>query len=475
MDVTNPYTEKVFHQVGFADELDVNVAVLAAQRAFSTWKSTTGAERAVYLRKMSELVQKRKPLLSKLETMDTGKPYPESEWDMDDVAACFDYYADLAEKLDQQQDKAVSIPDDEFKATLRYEPVGPVAAIIPWNYPALMALWKIAPALAAGCTIVLKASELTPLTALELAAIAHEAQLPSGVLNVLTGDGVVTGAHLTAHPGIRKVAFTGSVATGKKIMHACAENITNISLELGGKSPAIVFDSADIERAVEWVMFGCFWTNGQICSATSRLLISSKIARKFLLRLQEETNKIQIGDPMDPKCRLGPLISKAQQLKVQQYISEAQLQGASVLCGGSTLPPTISQGFFVLPTVLTNVQSNMKVWQEEIFGPVLSVMEFSTEQEAIQLANASEYGLGSAVFSTCPKQLTRVTNALETGMVWQNCSQPCFTQLPWGGKKHSSLGGRELGTFGLHAYLEPKQVVSYVADKQFGWYFDSKL
>ncbi|KAF1332032.1 Betaine aldehyde dehydrogenase, partial [Globisporangium splendens] len=469
-DVINPATEQVIQQVARGTAEDIDLAVAAAKKAFESWGQTSGKDRAVYLRVMADAVEARIEALSKLETMDCGKPLSEAQWDMEDVSGCFRYYATAAEGLDARQYEKVDLPLEDFRGELRYEPVGVVAAIIPWNYPALMALWKIAPALAAGCTVVLKSSELTPLTALQLAQISKDVGLPSGVLNVVSGFGAEAGAPLVKHPDVHKVAFTGSVPTGRNIMISAAEDIKKISLELGGKSPAIVFDSTHIERTVEWVMFGVFWTNGQICSATSRLLVQEDIAAEFIQRLVQETEKLVVGNPIEKGVQVGPLVSKPQQEKVLAYIDGAVKEGATI--AGQAMPSKINKheaGYFVHPTILMNVQKHMKVWNEEIFGPVLSVMTFKTEEEAIALANDSEFGLAGAVFTNDNEQLKRVTKALRVGIVWNNCSQPCFVQLPWGGMKKSGTG-RELGPFGLDAYLEPKQICTYVADKPFGWY-----
>lgn len=469
-DVLNPTTEEVIRTVARAKSADVDAAVAAAKEAFTSWSETTGTERAVYLRAMADLVEKHTEELSKLETIDCGKPLPEAAWDFEDVAGCFRYYATAAEGLDARQYESVPLSSEDFTGQLRYEPVGVVAAIIPWNYPALMALWKLAPALAAGCTIVLKPSELTPLTALHLGQFAAEVGLPAGVFNIVTGFGPEAGAPLVAHPDVHKVAFTGSVPTGRAIMKSAAEDIKKISLELGGKSPALVFDRKNIERTVEWVMFGVFWTNGQICSSTSRLLVHEDIHDEFIKLLVQETEKLIVGDPLAENVKVGPLVSGPQQQKVLGYIKSAVEEGATI--AGQASPSTIdkhSKGYYVHPTVLTNIKPHMRVWKEEIFGPVLSVMSFKTEAEAIALANDSEFGLGSAVFSADNDQLKRVSKALRAGIVWNNCSQPTFVELPWGGFKKSGIG-RELGPFGLNAYLEPKQITTYVADKAFGWY-----
>jgi betaine-aldehyde dehydrogenase len=467
IDVINPFTEEVIQKVANADAADVASAVTAAKNAFLTWGQTTGKERATYLLKMADKVEKEAKGWAHLETLDSGKPLRESLWDMEEVAGCFRYYADLAEKLDARQYEKVKLSDDSYDASLRFEPVGVVGAITPWNYPALMALWKIAPALAAGCTIVLKPSELTPLTGLQLARIAQDSDLPPGVLNVVTGTGVDAGAPIVQHPDVDKVAFTGSVPTGSKIMTEAGKTIKNVSLELGGKSAAIVFDSKNIERTIEWLMFGCFFTNGQICSATSRLLLQEDIAEELLSKLVNHTKELIVGNPLEEKSYVGPLVSKLQQQKVLKYIEGALLEGAVI--AGQAKAPAQTKGFFVPPTILTQVKTHMKVWNEEIFGPVLSVMTFKAEEDAIQMANDSEFGLAGAVFSSDSEQMARVSKALRVGVVWNNCSQPNLVEVPWGGMKKSGIG-RELGTFGLDAYLEPKQICSYVVDKPFGFY-----
>ncbi|KAJ1553428.1 hypothetical protein HK405_007948 [Cladochytrium tenue] len=471
LDVINPATEEVVQRVASGTSEDIDLAVRAAKRAFEgAWGATTGADRAAYLRAMAAEVNKKQKAMGRLETIDCGKPLAEAVWDMEDVAGCFEYYAGLAEKLDARQHEPVELPHADFTGELVHEPAGVVGAIVPWNYPALMALWKVAPALAAGCTVVLKPSELTPLSALQLGQIAADVGLPAGVLNVVNGLGPEAGAPLVAHPDVAKVAFTGSVPTGRAIAKAAAEDIKSVSLELGGKSPAIVFDSADLDRTCEWIMFGCFWTNGQICSATSRLLVHEDLAPSLVARLSEMTERLVVGDPLDPTSNVGPLVSRGQQQKVLAYVTSALDAGATLAARAS--PATHGaheRGFFVHPVVLTGVRPDMRVWREEIFGPVLSVMTFATEDEAVALANDSEFGLAAAVFTADRERLRRVTRRLRAGIVWNNCSQPCFVQLPWGGLKKSGTG-RELGPYGLNAYLEPKQITTYIADKNFGWY-----
>lgn len=471
--VVNPATEQIIGDIPAATAEDVEIAVQAAHKAFYSnkggdWAFASGAVRAKYLRAIASKITEKKSLFSKLEAIDSGKPLDETAWDMDDVAGCFEYYADLAEGLDAKQKAPVSLPMETFKSYVLKEPLGVVALITPWNYPLLMATWKVAPALAAGCTAILKPSELASLTCLELAEVCREVGLPPGVLNILTGLGHEAGASLAAHPKIDKIAFTGSSVTGSKVMAAAAQMIKPVSMELGGKSPIIVFEDVDIDKAVEWTLFGCFWTNGQICSATSRLLVHENIAAEFLDRCVKWCKNIKISDPFEEGCRLGPVVSEGQYKKIMDFISNAKSESATILTGGKR-PDHLSKGFFIEPTIISDVKTSMQIWREEIFGPVLSVMTFSNEDEAIELANDTQYGLGAAVISNDLERCDRVSKAFRSGIVWINCSQPCFCQAPWGGLKRSGFG-RELGEWGLDNYLSVKQVTQYISSDPWGWY-----
>lgn len=469
LDVIDPATEQVLQKVAAGTEEDIDHAVRAARRAFEGgWSQTTGAERGAWLDKLADELHDVQQDLAMIEVRDNGKPLPEAQWDIGDAVACFRYYAGLARELDGRQDQPLALPDERFRCRVRLEPVGVAGQIIPWNYPLLMAAWKVAPALAAGATVVLKPSELTPLTALELAAAADRIGLPAGVLNVVTGLGADAGSPLTLHSGVDKLAFTGSVPTGSKIMSAAAGDIKNISLELGGKSAFIVFDDADVEAAVEWILFGIFWNQGQVCSATSRLLVQESIAARLLERLVEETRKITIGPGLEAGVLLGPLVSRGQYEKVLGLVDEGKASGARLLTGGKR-PAHLSQGYFMEPAIFDEPALDSVVWREEIFGPVLCVKRFKTEQQALDMANASRFGLAAAVMSADPQRATRVANGLRAGIVWINCSQPTFVEAPWGGMKHSGIG-RELGQWGLDNYLEVKQVTEYVGDQPWGWY-----
>lgn len=468
-EVINPATEEVLHDAPEGTAEDIDRAVSAARKAFDGgWSATSGKERAVYLRAISQRIIERKDELARLEVLDNGKPLPEAAWDIDDAAGCFAYYADLAEELDGRQDEPLPLPDPRFSSSVRYEPIGVAGQIIPWNYPLLMAAWKVAPALAAGATMVLKPSELTPLTALELASIAADVQLPRGVLNVVTGFGANAGAALARHPDVDKLAFTGSIPTGRAVMVAAAQDIKNISLELGGKSPFVVFDDSDITKAAEWVMFGVFWNQGQVCSATSRLIVQEGIAEELVERLRIEAGRIPIGDGLREGVLLGPLVSRGQLGKVLGYIDAGKRDGAKLVCGGGR-PEGLERGYFLEPTIFAEVPDDSVLWREEVFGPVLSVRTFRDEAEAIRMSNDTPFGLAAAVMSDDLARCRRVAAALRAGIVWINCSQPTFTQAPWGGVKRSGIG-RELGRWGLENYLEVKQVTSYDSANPWGWY-----
>lgn len=469
-EVINPATEEIIQTIGAATAEDVDVAVKAARRAFDKdgWPKLSGAQRAKYLRAIANGIRARQSEIARLEVLDNGKPFPEADWDIADAAGCFDFYAGLAEQLDNNPQETIVLSDDRFISKAVKEPIGVAGAIIPWNYPLLMAAWKVAPALAAGCTVVLKPAELTSLTALELAAVADEAGLPAGVLNIVTGAGSVAGQAIIDHQQVDKLAFTGSGPVGSKIMAAAARDIKRVSLELGGKSPFVVFEDADIDEAVEWVMFGIFWNQGQVCSATSRVLVHEAIYDRLLARLIEETNKIKIGNGLEEGVLLGPLVSKRQYEQVIAAIEGARKAGATVACGG-TRPDGFDKGYYLRPAVLTDVPLDSDAWVEEIFGPVVCVRPFKTEEEAIELANDSRFGLAAAVMSKDDVRVERVAAAFRAGIVWINCSQPTFTEAPWGGYKESGIG-RELGRWGLENYLETKQITRYITDKPWGWY-----
>lgn len=466
--VIDPATEAVFHHIPAATAADADRAVSAARAAFDQgpWPRMTGAARAGVLRAIAQGIRNRLPELAQMEVRDNGKPLPEAEWDLADAAGCFDFYAGLSERLDDEVED-IALADDRFTARAVREPIGVAGAIIPWNYPLLMAAWKVAPALAAGCTMVLKPSEHTSLTALELGRIVAEAGLPPGVLNIVTGLGADVGQAIVDDPRVDKLAFTGSVPTGARLMAAASRDIKTISLELGGKSPFVIFADSDIYKAVEWIMFGIFWNQGQVCSATSRVQVERSIYSALLARLVEEAGKITIGAGLEPGTLLGPLVNAAQFEKVLGFIDRARAAGATLACGGKA--KGFDRGYFVAPTVLTDLADDAEAWVEEIFGPVVCLRPFDTEAEAIRLANDTRFGLAAAVMSADEDRCERVARAFRAGIVWINCSQPTFTEAPWGGFKQSGIG-RELGRWGLDNYLETKQITRFVSDQPWGWY-----
>ena len=465
----DPSDESVLAQVAAATAQDVERAVAAARQAFDEgdWPRWSGTQRAQVLRRIADGIRARQDELAAIEVRDNGKPLPEAAWDIADTAGCFDFYAALAEGSDQAAEQSVSLPDERFNCSVIKEPVGVVGAIIPWNFPMLMASWKVAPALAAGCTVVLKPSELTPLTAIELARIADQAGLPAGVLNVVSGLGADAGKPLAEHPDVDKIAFTGSVPTGRKIMQAAAAEIKNISLELGGKSPFVIFADSDLDAAVEWILFGIFWNQGQVCSATSRVLVERALYPALLQRLIEATEQIRIGQGFTEGVKLGPLVSQGQLDKVLEAIALGQQEGARLVSGGAR-PAHLDKGYYLTPAIFADVPEDSSVWREEIFGPVVCLRAFDSEAEAIRLANDSPFGLAAAVMSQDIPRCERVARRFRAGIVWVNCSQPTFVEAPWGGYKQSGIG-RELGEWGYNNYLETKQITRYDGEA-WGWY-----
>jgi len=468
--VVNPANEEVIGHVPAGNARDIDAAVQAARQAFDEgpWPRLSGAQRGAYLRKIAQIINRRLDELSKLEVLDNGKPYPEAKWDIEDTAGTFDFYAGLAEEMDKTGEQAIALPEPGFSSKVRKEPIGVAGAIIPWNFPMLMAAWKVAPALAAGCTMVLKPSEITSLTAQALAEIADEAGLPAGVLNVVTGLGAQAGQALVEHPGVDKLAFTGSVPTGSKIMAMAARDIKNISLELGGKSPFVIFEDSDIEQAVEWIMFGIFWNQGQVCSATSRVLVAESLYPALLERLVAEAQKIAIGAGDQEGILLGPLVNADQYEKVVAAIARGVKEGAKIATGGCR-PKGLDKGYYLEPTVLTDMADDSWIWREEIFGPVVCIKPFSSEEQAVRMANDSRFGLAAAVMSKDDARCERVARAFRAGIVWINCSQPTFVEAPWGGYKQSGIG-RELGEWGLNNYLETKQITRFSGEQPWGWY-----
>lgn len=458
--VINPATEALLTTVNGGDELAVDQAVAAATAAFKEWSQTSGAERGAILRNIANGVRNGREHLMKLQSCNNGKPQFEAAIDVDDVIATFEYYAELAEGLDARQDSNVPLPSDDFSARLRREPCGVVGLIVPWNFPMVTTAWKLAPALAAGCCVVLKPSEVTPLPELELAAIIAESGLPNGVFNLVCGTGLAVGAPLAADPRIAKISFTGSNAVGVQVMQRAAETVKGVSLELGGKSSLLVLADADLDLAVELACGGAFFNAGQMCSATSRVLVADELEEEFLRRLHKRAQAIRVADPFDAEVEMGALVNQAQYQRVLGHIDRGLSAGARLLCGGNR-PADLPRGYFLQPTVFTDVPLDSALWCEEIFGPVLCVRSFSSEAEAIALANDTPFGLVASVVTSDAAAADRVANALQAGMVWINAPQVIFPQAAWGGYKQSSIG-RELGPWGLAAFQEIKHVIRAV-------------
>jgi betaine-aldehyde dehydrogenase len=466
-EVVNPATGKVIAKVAEGTVADVDAAVSAARNAFEEgpWRTTPALARAALLLKLADAVQADATAFAKIDTENCGKPLRESEADVTDTANCFRYYAGLITKpLGQTYD----VPD-AMQAMVVREPVGVCGLIIPWNYPLLMAAWKLAPALAAGNCVIFKPAETTPLSAIRLFGIMEKIGFPKGVVNLVLGAGETVGARLSGHPDVDKIAFTGGTDTGRAIMKAASVNIKKLSLELGGKSPCIVFEDSDIDTAVDWALFAIFCNQGEVCSAGSRLLLQESIYDKFLERLVARAKKIVVGPGIEPATEMGPLISKEQLKRVLSYIEVGKSDGARLVCGGSRLGGALVDGYFVEPTIFADCTRDMRIVREEIFGPVLAVLKFKDEADAISLANDCAYGLAGGVFSKDGARALRVIRKLRAGITWINCYHPTYNEAPWGGYKQSGIG-RELGTFGLDAFTEVKQININLAPGPVGWF-----
>jgi betaine-aldehyde dehydrogenase len=463
--VYDPSTEEVIARVASANAADVDAAVKAARAAFDSgpWPKSTAQDRGRILFKLAEKVRQNSEQLAELESRNSGKPIVEAEFDIADVATCFEYYGGLATKV---LGHVNPVPANALSFTLR-EPVGVAAQIIPWNYPLLMAAWKLAPAIAAGCTCILKPAEQTPLTALELANWLEEVGLPPGVVNILNGFGETTGAALVAHPGADKVAFTGSAAVGKVIVKSAADTLKRVTLELGGKSPNIFFTDADWEAAVDGALFGVFINQGEVCSAGSRILVEKQIYSKFVEAMTEKAKRIKLGPPLERETKMGPLVSKEQYDRVSSYLDLGKKE-AKVAIGGAR-PKQFGKGYYVEPTIFYDVDNSARIAREEIFGPVASVIPFDAEADAIRIANDTPYGLAAAVWTRDIYKAFRIVKSLRAGVVWVNHMQPTYVEAPWGGYKQSGFG-RELGPWGLEEYLETKQVFVNLDETPIGWY-----
>ncbi|MCQ6567651.1 aldehyde dehydrogenase family protein [Bacillus mycoides] len=451
---------------------DAKYAIEVARTAFDSgiWSATSTAERASYLFKIADEIDKNMEELVYLETMDNGKTYREAEGDIGDAAACFRYYAGLITKPDGQTYHVA----DPMQAMVVREPVGVCGLIVPWNYPLLMSVWKIAPALAAGNTIVFKPSEVTPITATKLFEILEKVGLPKGVANMVMGAGPIVGNEIAASNKVDMISFTGGTKTGKHIMRTAADNMKKISLELGGKSPNIIFADADFETAIDYALFGIYAGSGQVCSAGSRILVEEKIYDKFVNSFVERAQQINVGPGDNPESEMGPLVSQEHMEKVLRYIEIGKDEGANVACGGRRIMEDgKGDGFFIEPTVFVNVKPDMRIVQEEIFGPVVVIQKFKDEQEAIELANGTDYGLAGGVFTVDGAKAMRVIRKLRAGITWINSYHPTYNEAPWGGYKQSGIG-RSLGTFGLEEFQEIKQININLEVEPIGWFTNKK-
>ncbi|HLY18732.1 MAG TPA: aldehyde dehydrogenase family protein [Bryobacteraceae bacterium] len=463
--VYDPSTEEIIAEVPDSDASDIDRAVQAAAAAFASgpWPQTTAQDRGRLLFKLADRIRAHAPALAELESRNCGKPIVEAEFDINDTATCFEYYGGLANKV---MGHVNPVPDNALSFTLR-EPVGVAGQIIPWNYPLLMAAWKLAPALAAGCTCVLKPAEQTPLSALEIAGYFEDIGFPPGVINIVTGFGETAGAPLVAHPAVSKIAFTGSAAVGKLIVKSAADTVKRVTLELGGKSPNIFFADADFEAAIDGALFGVFINQGEVCSAGSRILVEKSIYSKFVEAMVEKSKRIRLGAPLDRETKMGPLVSRAQYDRVRQYQELGKTEARLAAGGGRAA--SHARGYYVEPTIFADVDNNARIAREEIFGPVAAVIPFDGEADAIRIANDTPYGLAAAVWSRDIFRAFRIVKALRAGIVWVNHMQPTYVEAPWGGYKQSGFG-RELGPWGIEEYLETKQVYINLNEQPIGWY-----
>ncbi|MET9409364.1 aldehyde dehydrogenase family protein [Streptomyces sp. NPDC002935] len=458
--------------VGVVDEAggkDTVEAIAAARRAFDEgpWPTTPSADRGDLLLRVADLLARDKDALARSESLDTGKRLVESEYDIDDIANCFRYFGRLAAA---DAGRVVETGTASVDSRVVYEPVGVCALITPWNYPLLQTAWKVAPALAAGNTFVLKPSELTPHTAIHLMRLLEEAGVPPGVANLVLGAGPEAGAPLADHPDVDLVSFTGGLATGRALMAAAAGTVKKVALELGGKNPNIVFADADFETAVDMALTAVFLHSGQVCSAGARLLVEDTLHDRFVDEVVRRASEIRLGGPFDERAQTGPLISAEHRAKVEAYVAKGLAEGAVLRCGGARpREPGLDTGFYYPPTVLDECSGDMSVVQDESFGPVLTVERFSGEAEAVRLANDTIYGLAGAVFTTDEAKAQRVAARLRTGTVWINDYHPYVPQAEWGGFKQSG-SGRELGPSGLAEYREPKHIWRNTDPSPQGWF-----
>jgi len=465
----NPATGETFAEVAEADKADVDKAVAAARKALDgKWSKMSARDRGKLLYRLSQLIEQHAGELAELETSDNGKPIKESTYiDLPGVIENFEYFAGWPTKIEGE---TIPVPGQMFNYTLR-EPVGVCGQIIPWNFPLLMAAWKLAPALACGNTVVLKPAEQTPVTALELAKLIQEAGFPEGVVNIIPGFGETAGAALASHPGIDKIAFTGSTEIGKLIAKSAAANLTKVSLELGGKAPNVIFADADLDQAVNGAMMGIFFNQGQVCCAGSRVFIEEKVKDEFLARFKEKAERITVGDPMDKATLMGPQVSVEQLDRIKSYVDIAREEGATVFAGGGQpkLEGAFQNGYFFQPTIFSDVNNSMRVAQEEIFGPVSSVITFDNDDDLLRQANETMYGLSAGIWTSNITRAHRFAKAVKAGVVWINTFNMMNAASPFGGYKQSGYG-REMGKHALELYTQVKSVWVDLSGRPIGWF-----
>lgn len=467
--IINPYDASVITEVAEGSVEDTQRAVKAAKRAFyeDGWGDTPAYERAALLNKFADEMEANVDELARLETLNTGKALIESEYDVYDSANILRYYAGIVSKPAGQ---TYDLNDPNVHGMTIREPIGVCGMIVAWNFPISLAIWKLAPALAAGNTVVLKPSELTPLSAIKMFELMEKVGYPKGVVNLVLGAGATVGNAIAESTDVDKVAFTGGIVTGRKVMQAASSNIKGISLELGGKSPNVIFADADFETAVDYGLYGMFYNQGEVCSAGSRILVEDKIYDKYLEALIEGAKNIKIGNGFDEGVKMGPVISEAHMNKVLNYIEIGKNEGATVALGGHRMTgKEYEKGYFIEPTIFTDTTPDMRIVQEEIFGPVVVLQKFHGEEEAIKLANGTTYGLAAAVFTNDNAKALRVIKKLRAGITWVNTYGPVYPEAPWGGYKQSGIG-RELGTYGLDDYTEVKQVNINMNVCPTGWF-----
>ncbi|WP_147803300.1 betaine-aldehyde dehydrogenase [Alkalicoccus halolimnae] len=468
-DIINPFNQEIIAAVPEGDENDAKAAIAAAREAFDNggWSSTPATERGTIVRKIAELIERDREELAELESLDTGKTVEESRGDMDDIAGVFRYYAEIADKNGGEL-IASPVPDSLSKVV--HEPVGVCGQITPWNYPLLQASWKLAPALATGNTLIMKPSEITPLTTVKVFQLMEEAGVPAGVANLVLGAGGTVGAELAGSVDVDLISFTGGIVTGKKIMQAASVNVKKLALELGGKNPNIIFADADFDIAVDQALNGVFFHAGQICSAGTRLIVEESIHDEFVNALVERVKNFKLGSGFDEDTQMGPLISAEHLAKVEEYVKNGKEEGATLAVGGSRPEePELQDGFFYLPTIFTDCTTDMHVVQEEAFGPVITVEKFQTEKEAVKIANDSIYGLAGGVWTNDTTKAERCAANMRMGTVWINEFNLYFPHAPWGGYKQSGIG-RELGKLGIEEYTETKHIFQNLKPAPLNWF-----